>query len=204
MRVEQFNKHHMSNYIVKYITGIDKGKPTIFKCPDILKYQFEEAGKYNYSNKCCYKLKKELMHNYQKKIKRKITITGMRAEEGGNRAHIGCVITKGNDIEKFHPLIVVTEEWEHEFIKREKVELCELYYPPYNFKRTGCKGCPFALTLQEQLITMKKLLPNEYKQCLYLWKPVYDEYIRIGFRLKYYPHEKGVQMTIDDFLDEKE
>lgn len=28
-----------------------------------------------------------------------------------------------------------------------------------------------------------ELLPNEYKQCWYLWQPVYDEYIRIGFRL---------------------
>lgn len=41
-------------------------------------------------------------------------------------------------------------------------------------------------------------LRSEYFQCLYLWKPVYDEYIRIGYRLKYYPHEKGIQLTIDD------
>ncbi len=79
-----------------------------------------------------------------------------------------------------------------------------MYKPPYNFKRTGCKGCPFALTLQEQLETMFKLLPNEYKQCLHLWKPVYDEYIRIGYRLKEYPHEKGVQMTLDDFIESEE
>ena len=51
---------------------------------------------------------------------------------------------------------------------------------------------------------MRKLLPNEYKQCLHLWKPVYDEYIRIGYRMNCYPHERGIQMTIDDFLDEKE
>ena len=45
---------------------------------------------------------------------------------------------------------------------------------------------------------MYKLLPNEYKQTISLWKPVYDEYIRIGYRLKYYPHEKGVQIKLED------
>ena len=49
---------------------------------------------------------------------------------------------------------------------------------------------------------MYKLFPNEYKQCLHLWKPVYDEYIRIGFRLKYYPHERGVQMNLFDYISE--
>jgi len=49
---------------------------------------------------------------------------------------------------------------------------------------------------------MFKLQPTQYKQCLHLWKPVYDEYIRIGYRLKYYPHEKGVQMTLEDFMED--
>ena len=31
---------------------------------------------------------------------------------------------------------------------------------------------------------MEKLLPSEYKQCNILWKPVYDEYRRINYRLK--------------------
>ncbi|MFI3330130.1 MAG: phosphoadenosine phosphosulfate reductase, partial [bacterium] len=59
-----------------------------------------------------------------------------------------------------------------------------LYLPPFNFKRTGCKGCPFALDLHEQLQTMKQLLPNEAKQCEMIWKPVYEEYRRKNYRLK--------------------
>lgn len=46
-------------------------------------------------------------------------------------------------------------------------------------------------------------MPNEYKQIISLWKPVYDEYIRLGYRLRYYPHEKGVQMNIFDFMEEE-
>ena len=185
LRVDQFNKGKNSNYIKKYITGYTHdGKLSSFRCPNILKYQFEERGKYNYSNQCCYKLKKEPLNKRQQQLNRKIVITGMRAEEGGNRKRLGCTIFQSDKLKKFHPLIVVSEEWIDWFIKKYNVELCELYYPPFNFQRTGCKGCPFALTLQEQLDTMKRLLPNEYKQCEILWKPVYDEYRRLNYRLK--------------------
>jgi 3'-phosphoadenosine 5'-phosphosulfate sulfotransferase (PAPS reductase)/FAD synthetase len=104
----------------------------------------------------------------------------------------------------FSPLKVVSDEWEQEFIKREKIELCKLYQPPYNFKRTGCKGCPFNKDIQKELETLKKILPNEYKQCLHLWKPVYDEYVRIGYRLDRKFYDKCIQYTIDDFIEEVE
>ena len=61
--------------------------------------------------------------------------------------------------------------------------MCSLYYPPYNFERTGCKGCPFNMKLKEQLAVMEKLLPDEYKQCQLIWGKVYDEYKRREYRL---------------------
>lgn len=64
------------------------------------------------------------------------------------------------------------------------VEICDLYKDPYNFPRTGCKGCPFALNLQEELDTLEKFFPEERKQCEIIWKPVYDEYRRLGYRLR--------------------
>lgn len=91
------------------------------------------------------------------------------------------------------------EDWIDWFIGKYNIELCELYYPPFNFKRTGCKGCPFAVDLQEQLDKMERLLPAEKKQCEILWKPVYEEYRRIGYRLR----KNGVyrQLSIFDFLE---
>lgn len=185
LRIDQFNRGMNSNYIKKYISGYDKnGKPSSFVCPEILKYQFEERGKYNYSNQCYNKLKKEPAHKWQKENHKSIVITGMRSEEGGNRKNLGCVITSKGKIVKFHPLIKVDEEWENEFIKRYNIELCKLYYPPYNFERTGCKFCPYSLTLAKQLEIGHRLLPNETKQAEILWKYVYDEYRRLGYRLK--------------------
>lgn len=185
LRVDQFNKGANANYIKKYLSGYEKdGKPSTFVCPKCLLYQFEERGKYNYSNLCCQKLKKEPAHAWEKANGKKIAITGMRSEEGGNRKRLGCVISDGKGgIKRFHPLIKVTEPFEDWFIERERIELCRLYLPPFNFKRTGCKGCPFSLDLQEQITIMEKYLPAERKQCEAIWKPVYDEYRRIGYRL---------------------
>ena len=192
LRVDQFNKGSNAKFIEKYLNPQTFSK---FKCPECLRYIFNERGKYNYSNQCCYKLKKALLHTWQKENNRKMAITGMRNEEGGNRERLSCITNNGK---MFHPLIVVSEEWESEFIKRNNIQLCKLYYEPYNFERTGCKGCPYSLQLQKNLEHIYIYMPNEYKQIIHLWKPVYDEYIRIGYRLKEYPHKKGVQLSIDD------
>lgn len=171
--------------VLKYKEGGDDANNLKFGCPKQLMYQFEDDFKLKLSGQCCYKLKKEPIHKWEKENNKPIAITGMRKDEGGQRANIkGCIITKNSKVIKFHPLLVVSEEWEEWFIKTQNIKLCKLYYEPFNFKRTGCKGCPFALHLQEQLEVMQRLLPNEYKQCEMLWKPVYDEYRRINYRLK--------------------
>lgn len=109
----------------------------------------------------------------------------MRKEEGGQRVNLNCILTNNKgEIVKFHPLAKVNDEWEEWFIKEHNIQLCELYYPPFNFTRSGCKGCPFSLTLQEQLETMKLYMPAERKQCEFIWKPVYEEYRRLNYRLK--------------------
>ena len=80
-------------------------------------------------------------------------------------------------------MLVVDEDFENWFIEKNNIKLCKLYYEPFNFKRTGCKGCPFSLDLQEQLTIMETYLPNERKQCEIIWGPVYKEYRRLGYRL---------------------
>jgi 3'-phosphoadenosine 5'-phosphosulfate sulfotransferase (PAPS reductase)/FAD synthetase len=118
----------------------------------------------------------------------------MRNEEGGNRDRLTCLTDNGH---KFHPIVVCSEEWEEEFLKRNNLKVSDLYYPPYNFKRSGCVGCPFNVNLEQELITMKKLLPSEYKRAFLLWKPIYDEYNRIGYRLNY-NHLNNIQLSIFD------
>lgn len=196
-RLNQFQNGNLSDY-VKYYIGLESKKKKGRKCPKKLFYQFSNDFTLKVSDKCCYQLKKSIANKFQQEYKKSIFLTGMRKEEGGQRINIkGCILTdKNGKLKKFHPLLVVDEEWENSFIEHFNISLCKLYYPPFNFKRTGCKGCPFNLNLQEQLDTMEKLLPNEYKQCEIIWKPVYDEYRRIGYRLKKYK-----QINIFDFIE---
>jgi len=159
-------------------------KHTETQCPKVLLYQFEQPMPFKLSPKCCDLMKKAPIHKFEKESKKHIRITGIRPSEGGQRVKAVCQAMKDNKLYAFQPLVKVDDEWEQWFIGKYNIQLCKLYYEPYNFERTGCKGCPFALNLQEQLETMEKYLPNERKQCEILWQPVYAEYRRIGYRLK--------------------
>lgn len=194
-----WQKGSRTKSIMKYANLDGHNDGSRYTCPKILQYQFSNDFNLKISEKCCHELKKKPFKHWQKENNKSIAMTGMRADEGGQREHINCIVTKNNEIVKFHPLAVISEEWEDWYIKKYDIQLCELYYPPYNFKRTGCKGCPFALKLQEQLNTLEKNMPNERKQCEFIWGPVYKEYRRIGYRLK--PYE---QLTMQEDLNDLE
>lgn len=173
--------HRNTNKMKRYLgeTG------SRYECPKILKYQFTDEFNLKVSPYCCMELKKKPVRKWQKENKKPINITGMQREEGGERTHIDCIMVKNGKMVKFHPLAKVTGDWENWFVKEKKIELCKLYYEPFNFNRTGCKGCPFSLGLSEQLATMNRYgLEREREQCEIIWQPVYDEYRRLGYRLK--------------------
>lgn len=188
-----------SQWLINYLSDEKKTK---YQCPKVLKYQFSDEFKIKITSNCCEKLKKQPVSKWEKANNKHIAITGMRKEEGGHRANIqGCILTdKQGKLKRFHPLIVVNEEWENKFIEKYKIMLCRLYYPPFKFKRTGCKGCPYSLNLQEQLNIMERYLPEEKKNCEIIWKPIYEEYRRIGYRL----NKTGsiIQNSIFDFMEE--
>lgn len=168
-------------------------------CPKKLMYQFQGDFDIKVSPKCCDELKKKPLHKYQKENGKPYAIIGIMPDEGGERESAKCAVFKNNKLKAFQPLVPVTKKWEDWFIAEYNIEICEIYRDPYNFHRTGCKGCPFALKLQDELDTLAKFFPAERKQCELIWAPIYTEYRRIGYRLKKpQPH----QMTVEEFLEE--
>ena len=155
-----------------------------FACPKILRYQFSEDFKLKVDYKCCVNLKENPLHEWQKENHKPIAIVGIMKSEGGSRAKGKCLAFNNKKLKAFQPLIPVTKDWENWFISEYNIKICDIYYPPYNFDRTGCKGCPFNIHLQKELDVLEKYFPNEKKQCEIIWKPVYDEYRRLGYRLK--------------------
>ena len=154
-------------------------------CPSKLLYQFESREScLNISSKCCDKIKKEPLHQWMKEYKKPIAIVGIMREEGGQRSGALCLAFKRDKLKSFHPLSPISKEWENWYVERNGIQLSAIYYPPYNFRRIGCKGCPFAVELQKELDTLQLYFPKEREQCERIWAPVYSEYRRIGYRLK--------------------
>ena len=162
----------------------DKHWSTWKRCPKVLQYQFSDDFKLRLSNKCCDRLKKEPVRKWQRERARPYSIIGITRDEKGVRESSVCLVFRNGRFKSFQPLVAVTKEWENWFIEEYNIRLPLVYYPPFNFDRTGCKGCPFNIKLQEELDILEKYFPAERKQCEYIWKPVYDEYRRIGYRLK--------------------
>lgn len=160
------------------------GTPMFRPCPQKLLYQFTDDFNIKISDACCLKMKEEPIQKWAKDNKKKYSIIGIMREEGGRRFNAQCLKMVGKNLKNFQPLVVVTKEWEEWLISTYSIVICDIYKPPYNFVRTGCKGCPFAQNLQDELDILEKYFPTERKQCEYIWKPIYDEYRRIGYRLK--------------------
>lgn len=180
--LDNFQRNGMHHAIENYLSEGDK---KLFRpCPNILKYQFTDEFKMRVSDKCCIKMKEEPLKKWQKENNKPYAILGIMREEGGRRIKSECAVFENNKLIKFQPLAKVSTEWEQWFINEYDIKLCKLYYEPYNFIRTGCKGCPFARDLQRELDVLQKYFPNERRQCEIIWKPVYEEYRRIGYRLK--------------------
>lgn len=170
-----------------------------FALPERLRYQFTDECTLKISDKCCERLKEGPLREWQKNNKKPYSIVGIMRDEGGRRSRANCMAFIGNKLQKFQPLALITKEWEDWFIKEYNIELSKIYYPPYNFTRTGCKGCPFNPNIQKDLDVLEQFFPQERKQCEIIWKPVYNEYRRIGYRLK--PLETVHQITIDEWYE---
>lgn len=175
-----------------------------WKCPAILRYQFTDSYKLKTSDKCCYRLKEEPLKKWADKNQKPYTIIGIMRSEGGRRNNANCLSFRNNSLFAFQPLVPVTKAWEDWFIKEFDIKICDIYKEPYNFPRTGCKGCPFNIELQKELEILDIFFPNERKQCEIIWKPVYDEYRRLGYRLrKDRTKEKDHQFTLIELYDKE-
>lgn len=161
------------------------GREIFRACPKKLKYQFTDENTLKISDACCFHMKEKPLTKWLKENNRPYGITGIMRDEKGRRSKSSCLAFKSNgELKFFQPLVPITKEWEDWFIAEYNIEICDIYKSPYNFDRTGCKGCPFALHLQHELDVLEEFFPAERKQCEAIWKPVYDEYRRLGYRLK--------------------
>lgn len=183
-KVELWQKGNRTKSLRKYFSYFNDERNG-FSCPKKLLYQTMNSFSLKISDRCCFELKKKPLKEWSKNNQKPISLLGLRREEGGQRKNkTNCITLEHNKIKSFSPLLVCDSNFINTFIQKENVELCELYKEPYNFKRTGCKGCPFSIDIQQELKLLSIYFPNERRNCDYIFGKVYDEYQRIGFRIK--------------------
>ena len=184
--LDRYQRLGWSKSTRQYLGLLEDKEPwsSLKSCPKCLEYQFSEDFHIRVSDKCCQRMKKDILHRYQREHGKVYGIIGVRQAEGGNRINAQCMAFRNKRLSAFQPLAVCSDEWMNWYQETFNVQLCELYYPPYNLERTGCKGCPFNRNLQKELDVIEKFFPLERKQCEIIWKPVYEEYRRIGYRLR--------------------
>lgn len=162
------------NYLNKKIDGV----------PKCLRDFFSDEPPFHCSDKCCLIRKERPLIEWQKKNHRPISIVGLVGGEGGRRdIHGGCFVKRGSR-NYFYPLRKANPSWVDWVVEKYDLELCPLYNPPYNFKRTGCKGCPFNIELDKDLRTLEEYFPIERRQCEIVWSKVYSLYRARNYRLK--------------------
>lgn len=181
--LDLYQNNGKTNAVKNYLGESDKKWSRAKTCPKRLKYQFTDNFNLKVSDKCCIYLKEKPIQDWAKENNKQYHIVGIMRSEGGRRTNAQCLVYNGDKLVKFQPLAPMTKEWEDWFIETYSIDICYLYKPPYNFTRTGCKGCPFNIELQQELDILEKYFPTEKKQCELIWKPVYDEYRRTEFRL---------------------
>jgi len=179
--LERFRKNGWQVGVERYFDG-SYGRA--HECPKCLKYQFtpEFTQELKVSDSCCENMKEKPLDAWGEAHGRPNAIIGIMRSEHGRRSSAQCLAFKGKKL-KFQPMAPLSKEWEEWFIEKYHIEICDIYKPPYNFERTGCKGCPFNRNVKKELDTLEKFFPNERKQCEDIWQPVYAEYRRIGYRL---------------------
>ena len=121
VKVSEWKKGYRSKSHLNYFR---QGERTTFCCPKMLMYQIEDDFQLKISAKCCEEFKKKPVKDYMKQSNRKITITGMSRSEGGQRSNLRCIVTDGKGIKKFHPLAIVSEDWEKWYTKQKRIQLC--------------------------------------------------------------------------------
>lgn len=72
-------------------------------------------------------------------------LLGVRAEESFKRSQYTMVkVCQKNHRHLIRPLLDWRWNDVWQFLNEQNISHCELYDPPYNFKRIGCIGCPMA------------------------------------------------------------
>lgn len=129
------------------------------------------------SNKCCKHAKKAVAHQYAKDNKIDLWITGIRKSEGGIRAsaYKDCFTDKNGtqEISQYRPLFWFSNDDKTQYEKLFGIRHSDCY-EVYGLTRTGCVGCPYGRSFEQELAVAEQYEPKLYKAVCNIFKDSYD------------------------------
>lgn len=167
-----------------------KYKNSVFSFDEKMKKTIEYAKAHNITinNKCCTYSKKKPLSDFEKTVDCDLIITGERQCEGGIRkfSNKSCFKQGGNKtLDKYMPLWYWSDTDKTEYEKEFDIIHSDCY-TIYGMKRTGCVGCPYSLTIYDDLETIRKYEPKLYKMCINVFDKSYEMIETLNLRKKTY------------------
>ena len=140
--------------------------------------------------------KKKVAERFKSGKKYDLDCIGVRQAEGGVRAsaYQTCFDEDVDGTDRFRPIWWLRDSDKEEYCKHYSVVHSKCY-TEYGMKRTGCCGCPFSKSFEEELEIMRRYEPQLYKAATNIFGKSY-EYTR-----KYYEFKEQIrlgQKTIKD------
>ena len=136
------------------------------------------------STGCCKGAKKDTAHDFMKRHKSNLAITGERKYEGGARGGTSSCFTGAydNGSAVFRPIFWLKDSDKEEYERIFDIRHSECYWG-YGLRRTGCVGCPFGRNWEHELEVAKQYEPKLYKACTKVFAPSY-EYTRAYWKFR--------------------
>lgn len=131
------------------------------------------------SNRCCDYAKKKPAKDYNSSHNTQLNVTGVRRSEGGIRAtrYKSCFDSNDNSWDEYRPLFFFTDLDKEYYENLFDITHSDCY-TVYGLRRTGCVGCPYSRTREEELEICKKYEPQLYEACKHIFGESY-EYSRL-------------------------
>lgn len=127
------------------------------KCPRYLRnYLYENGLDFKVSNKCCKIVKKDVAKDWLLKSRATCNIVGVRQSESQMRSMIDSCYN--GDI--YYPILFWRDEDKERYCEENNIVHSDCYNE-WGMTRTGCCGCPFANTFEEELELMDKYEPSK-------------------------------------------
>lgn len=149
-------------------------------------FMISSPPRFKISARCCEWAKKKPAHDYLIAGGFDLNVTGVRKEEGGQRAtaYKSCFDQNFGEADNFRPIFWITDLDKDQYRRWYGIIRSDCY-EVWGMERTGCAGCPFGKKFEQELELVRIFEPNRYRAMLAVFGESYDYTRRfLEFRAK--------------------